>query len=465
LVTGSASINGATLDWTKLGSGSFAAGTRYTVLTATGGVIGTYLATTHSLSNFYALTASYDANDAYLDIAQVRTFAAAAETPNQAAAARGLQSLSSGSLRNSLNLLPSDAAARTAFDNLSGEAYASVNRVLISDSSIVRDAAIDRVRAAFGGINTSNMQTMAFAPASSKPVAAFASLHDGGASGLASTASWSLAPVFWSRGFGAWEKAGNNGNAAGLTSSSSGFLTGADVAAFDTWRVGLYTGYSRTAVRVTDRASAGSSDNYDLGVYGGTQWNHLGLRLGTAYSWHEVTMSRTAAFAGFSDVLAGRYDAATFQTFGELGYRTDFRRITVEPFAALAYVHFSNPGFAETGGPAALSAAAADTDTAFATLGIRGATQISLGGFTGSLHAMGGWRIAAGMSSPASTFAFAGSDPFSVAGLPIARNAAAAEAGFDVNLSSSTSFGLSYNGQFGDRVTEQNAKGNFTIRF
>lgn len=57
------------------------------------------------------------------------------------------------------------------------------------------------------------------------------------------------------------------------------------------------------------------------------------------------------------------------------------------------------------------------------------------------------WRHAFGDLDPTATLAFAGSNPFSVAGVPIAKNAALLEAVLDLAISQSASLGLSYIGQ------------------
>jgi uncharacterized protein with beta-barrel porin domain len=59
-----------------------------------------------------------------------------------------------------------------------------------------------------------------------------------------------------------------------------------------------------------------------------------------------------------------------------------------------------------------------------------------------------GWRTAYGDTTPVSTNSFVGGDAFTVAGAPIARQAAVAEAGLDVKIDRFTTFGIFYNGQF-----------------
>lgn len=67
----------------------------------------------------------------------------------------------------------------------------------------------------------------------------------------------------------------------------------------------------------------------------------------------------------------------------------------------------------------------------------------------GKLIAAGGWRRAFGDVNPDARLAFDGGQVFTVAGTPIARNAAFGELGLDLAVSRSASLSLGYNGQFG----------------
>src|SRR5699024_3392438 len=116
------------------------------------------------------------------------------------------------------------------------------------------------------------------------------------------------------------------------------------------WRLGVLAGYSRSDFDADVRASAGSSDNYHLGLYGGRQWGALGLRFGGAYTWHDIETARAVAFPGFTDSLSTDHDAGTAQAFGELGYAIERGDFTFEPFANLAYVNLHVDGFTEQGG-------------------------------------------------------------------------------------------------------------------
>nr|WP_246252799.1 autotransporter domain-containing protein [Mesorhizobium camelthorni] len=78
---------------------------------------------------------------------------------------------------------------------------------------------------------------------------------------------------------------------------------------------------------------------------------------------------------------------------------------------------------------------------------------------------MVGWRHAFGDVTPLSSFAFAGSDPFTIAGTPIAEDALVLEAGVDFGLTEKASLGVSYFGQIGDGAQDHGFRADLTVKF
>ena len=444
-------LNGSMLQIVKADSGPYVAGTRYTVVTAATNISGTYTLTGDTqISAFLGFSAAYDNNNVYVDVLQTRSLTAAAQTANQLNTAAGLGTLpASGALSTAILNLPSDAAARVAFDQLSGEVHASIKSVLISDSQFLRDAAFGRLRSASGSPGTAMAPTVAQAECE------------------AATSCATMDRVtFWTRAFGSWGRWNSDGNAATLWRDTGGFFLGADIPVIeDRGRVGLLVGYSRSSFQVSDRNSSGTSDNFHLGFYGGTQWGDLALRLGVAQTWHTLSTSRSIAFPGFTDTTKGNYTAGTTQVFGELGYGLRMGWASFEPFANVGYVSLRTDGFSETGGAAALSSWGSVASATFTTLGMRASTDFTLGNVNAVAKASAGWRHAFGGTTPAATFAFAGGGPFNVLGVPIAQDAAVIEAGFDFRLAPNATLGISYGGQFGSGTLDQSVRGNLSIKF
>jgi fibronectin-binding autotransporter adhesin len=425
--TGTATIaNGAILNVTKTDGGDYVQGTRYTVLTAAGGVNGAYTLSGDLVTAVYGLAAHYDANDVYLDVFRAKKFVDFGTTPNQIATGTALDTLpANGALTHALSNLATDAQVTAALDQVSGEIHASAKTAELEDSRFPREAALGRLSTAFAQGDTDSMH-----------------------------------PSLWGQGYGSWGSTDGNGNAASMGRSSRGFLGGVDLPVANTWRVGFLGGYSRASLNVKDRSSSETSDNYHLGAYAGMQDGALGVRFGAAYTWHDVTTQRTVAFTGFNNALAAQYNAGTTQGFGEVGYHVPVAKADLEPFANLAYVSLHTGNIIETGGAAALTGAGNTQNVTFTTLGLRGKYDISLGDTLVGLHADAGWRHAFGNLTPITALSFAGSSAFIVQGVPLAQDGAAYGAGFDVSVAKDVLLGLSYDGQYAPSANDNTIKLN-----
>ncbi|UDF32924.1 UNVERIFIED_ORG: autotransporter domain-containing protein (plasmid) [Roseateles sp. XES5] len=439
LASGGATIAGGTVR-VLAGTGDYGARTRYTILTADGGRTGTFTGVTSNLA-FLDPTLGYDANNVYLTLARNGVdFASIGRTANQIATGRGAESLGAGNAVYDAVLGLATDDARAAFDQLSGEIHASARTAMLDDSRFLRNAVNDHLR---GTLDSGVALDENGVPTPS-------------ADGLS----------LWSQGFGSWGHVGGDGNAARLDRSTGGFFVGADAPVFDTWRFGAVAGYGHSSFSVKDRQSSGSSDDYHVGVYGGATWGDVALRTGAAYTWHDVSTSRTVSFTGFSDGLKGDYDAGTAQVFSELGYRMEVGGLAFEPFANLAYVSLHTDGFTERGGAAALVTRDETTDMAFSTFGLRASTAFDLAGAAVTARGMVGWRHAFGDETPSSSMRFAsGGNAFAISGVPITRDAAVVEAGLDMTLTPSATLGITYSGQFGSGAVDQSFKGTLNVKF
>jgi len=414
---------------------TYATSTLYTIVRSGTSVTGTFGSVTDSFA-FLDSSLSYDARNVYMTLARNSVdFATVAATPNQAAAGGALQQLGAGTAYDAAVSLGA-AQARSAFDQLSDESHASLKGGLISDSGLLRDAIGARIRSAFDAGNESGGD--------------LPSLVEGMA--------------YWSQGFGVLSDTDGNGNAAGFSQNTGGVLVGADAVSGD-WMLGLMAGYSRSSASVDDRRSSADIDSYHAGFYGSREFGALRLRSGLSYSWNDIATSRSVTFGGFTDQLSSKYSARTLQAFGELGYGIDTTVASLEPFAALAHVNLSNDSFTESGGTAALTSGRDSSDVTFSTLGLRANRTVNLGGTGVTFKGMIGWQHAYGDTTPYSTMAFAGSNGFTVAGAPIAADAAVFEAGVDLKLSQAATLGISYTGQIASDANRHGFDAKLGIRF
>lgn len=147
---GTATIQGGTVN-VLAQAGTYTTGTRYTILTATGGVTGTFAALTKN-TPFLNFNLAYDPNDVFLDIVSTGVpIVSVAQTRNQFAVAGAVQDLPASNAIVNATLLLDAPGARRALDLLSGEIHASIHNTLLEDSRFIREAVDGRLRQLGGG--------------------------------------------------------------------------------------------------------------------------------------------------------------------------------------------------------------------------------------------------------------------------------------------------------------------------
>ncbi len=139
--------------------------------------------------------------------------------------------------------------------------------------------------------------------------------------------------------------------------------------------------------------------------------------------------------------------------------------LAFEPFANLAYVNVHTNAFTEKGGAAALTVRSGSSAVTFTTFGIRASTDFDLGGVKATARGMIGWRHGFGDVTPTVTQAFTGSSAFTIAGVPIARDSAALEAGLDVALTPTATLGISYQGQLAADARDHGVRADLNVKF
>ena len=464
-------------------SGTPAINISYTILTAQGGVSGMF-AGVSAPGLFISPQLTYTPDSVLLSLQQARSFASAGATPNQINVAAALGTLpTNSSLFQAVLAQTSIASAQHAFDALSGEIHASTQTVMLDDSRYFRQAMLGRLRqAGFDGA-TGPAASLGFGGPQlqfAEPADSFAARFDPAVAAMAFADARPLkampqaaAPVpaelvWWTQGIGAWGQIDGNGNAAGINHSLGGVTTGVDRRLDGNWRVGIAGGYNNSDINDSSRVSSASIDTAQFGAYAGTHYGHWNFSAGAAASWSNVDTSRSILFPGFADVASARYGAATAQLFDEVGYSITFGAIAAEPFAGLAWVHLRTDGFNETGNTiAALTGLSKQNDIGCSTLGTRAATNTILSnGMLLTVRGSVAWQHALGDVTPDALLAFQGSTAlFTVAGVPLARDAALIETGFDALITARTTIGISYTGQLAEGFQDHSIKADLRIKF
>ena len=263
----------------------------YTILTAGGGVTGTFASTVSSLA-FLTPTLGYGPNSVFLTLKpNGNSFADVGTTQNQRAVGTALTAMGPGTPIYDALITQDKPTARIALNNMSGEIHASAKSVLLDDSHYIRDAVSDRMRQALAP-STGPLAALASGPASCLDDAGDRIDGNDKAADITSRGACNLkprlSPVAWGQAFGSQGRLGSDGNAASVDRSSTGFVIGADTAINDTWRVGAAGGVGHTSFDTSAQDASSSIDSYHLALYGGAQFGALAVRVGSAYTWNHV---------------------------------------------------------------------------------------------------------------------------------------------------------------------------------
>jgi outer membrane autotransporter protein len=484
-VGGTATLSGGAIVASVLGGGA-ELGHAYPILVANGGV---YHAFDYvSVDNLPFLKASLTcyacdtgaAGDVYLTLARNGvSYASVATTPNQLAVANAVAAGPAGSGLDLTLDVQSATAAQRAFGSLSGEVYASAETAMLNDSVYLRETLLARMRqasvaGAFGptaALASGGPTTTAYADDLGSSSAASALADTGGGRlTISPGAPPAAVPAIysWIQAIDSWGRLGGDGDAATASRSLGGFFAGVDRRFDSNWLAGVAGGYTSSSVSVSDRGSEADIGAAHLAGYVTASYGRWNLRSAAAASFSVLDSTRSLAFPGFAERASARFDAATAQIFSEASYSMTLGGIAAEPFGRLAFAHLNVDGFAENGGGvAALSGSSNDLDIGYSTLGGRAAVDcLVANGMVLTPRVSIAWQHAFGSLTPTETFTFQSTgETFAVAGLPTARDTALFDGGLDFRLSPRAEVGLSYSGQYGDRVTSNALKGNLTWLF
>ena len=449
------------------GDSTYAANTRYTILTAQS-LSGKFAQATTTLA-YLTPTVTNEGNTVVLTMnprqapipdpdpetpARPIRFEDLAYTSNQRAAARGVQSLpTSNPLYQAVLNLPVGAPAPT-FNSLSGETHASNAASLRNVANTSATLPLEHFRSNLSASLLPGQPSAAAGASDAAPDAA--------------TLPGSTARPVWAQVIGNWQRSSSTSNTAEVRQHTGGLYMGADHPLGGGWRMGGAVGYTDSRARADAVDSKADISNYSLTLYAGKSFEagagKLNFLAGGAYTWHDLSTERMVRIGGGTQKLQADYGASTAQLFTELGYAMRVSpALTLEPYAGLTWSDQRIRGFSESGGYAALSGQSQRNALTTTTLGLRGRQDIMLGSISAALRAGLGWRHTFGDVQPSTTMAFAGGDSFSVTGAPIARNAALVELGLDGNLSRNTTLAVGYSGQFGSGNRDQTA--SMTLRW
>jgi uncharacterized protein with beta-barrel porin domain len=436
-VTGSATLGGATVDV------AFAPGTyttsKYTILTASGGLSGTFAptATGTNLPNFKT-SLSYDANNVFLNLTASLS-SGASLNPNQ----QNVSNVINGFFNSGGALPPAFASLfalagpnlANALSLASGEvatgAQQSSQQLMTQFLGLLGDPFTH----GFGstgtasGTNSFASEDAALSPeAASAYAAAFKTL----APGTAFDQRWSV----WASAYGGTNRTDGNPlvGSSRATTDTGGVAVGHEYRVTPDTVLGFAMGGGGSAWRLDGGLGSGNNDALQAGVYAKTRSGPLYVTAALAFAEQWISTNRTAFDL---DNLTARYNAETYGGRIEAGYRVAVMpSLTLIPYGAAQAQSFNSPAYAEldqSGGPAALNFAKQTANDERVEIGERieyvaATSSDSVLLLRGKLAYAHDW---VGDPSLVAAFQALPGTPFAVTGATPAQNSGLASGGFE----------------------------------
>lgn len=409
-VDGTATINGGRVGVVPL-SGTYIRGTKWTILSATGGVTGQFDSVVSS-NNALSFSLIYLANEIDLQFGSGLTFAEIAQTANEHAVGGALDQIivknesdsDLSSVINSLNGL-TDSQIANSLNQLSGEGYGSTNTVQLQNSMFQLRLLSNHLVGLINGTSDTSPSSVGPSMVSSSPV-----LNRPVASGIQLVSHTEPEPTVssqqlimmncncerptwngWTTGFGQGANIASNGNSGGVDYSMGGLLFGMDRWLTDDSVVGLYGGYTGSNLN----GSANSSTRIN-GYQVGAQGVH---RIGSAYglgilgyAHDDNTASRLINFNNVQRLAKGNFNGNELISYAETGVSLPRGSVILQPFGGLQYVYLNQGSLTETGaGSAGLIVNGNGIDSLRSALGSRAFTTVEMKGIPVVLSAQARW--------------------------------------------------------------------------
>lgn len=352
VVNGTATLTGGIVRAIQLGGG-FVVGQNLVILTATGGLSGTFSSLT--LSGAIKAHLGYNANHAFIVVDQAALADSLVNgTINQRNVASGIDAAlnggpASGGFGSVLSL--SGPALASALDSLSGEVATGAATTAFQSMNGFVSLLTGTGHSAFGGA-AANGGVSGYAEEHRLPpafAAAYAATSQARAAREPESAldrRWGV----WGGSYGSAGKVNGEGVVLGshdVTLRTYGIVAGADYRASADTMLGFALAGGGTHWGLSNGLGSGRSDVFQIGAYGTHRAGAAYISGALAYAWNGISTSRTVNLAGV-DQLNARVDGQTFAGRIEAGYRVPTQFIAVTPYAALQGQTFFTPAYSES---------------------------------------------------------------------------------------------------------------------
>jgi uncharacterized protein with beta-barrel porin domain len=443
-------------------SGVYAPSTTYTILNATGGVIGTF-ANANSFFPFLQASLSYDAANVFLTL-KPGGFGAGAVTANQAAVGRVLDASvagSSGDLATIIGTMATytSAQGQAAMNAISGQNYSGFGTANLGGGLLFMNSLGQQMGLARGGFGGGQRVALAQACETGLPDAC-----DAG-----TPSPWSL----WASALGGTGSVAGNGNSATLTYNAGGFATGLDYRFDPRFLAGFGVGFSSGNQWASGFSGQGTTSSYQASLYASFVQGAFYLDGLAGYGYNDNQMTRQIVLPNLASRIAqGRAGANQFLGQVEAGYRIGIHEpaaLSITPFARFQGITNSQYGFTESGaGALSLSVAAQTTGSARSVLGAEFAGAFGADGREKLAVQMRlGWAHEYADTARPVTAAFAGAPgaSFTVFGAAPQRDTATLSLAAGTVVAQGVSLYARYDGEVGYGISSHALNGGFRVNW
>jgi len=414
------------------------------IVTAAGGVSGTFAPVTGSLANvpLVKLTVNYLPGEVDLDFSQGSFMAAATIlqqklTPNERAVANALDHVATNSrsaaLLSYLDALPF-ASLPAAYDRIAPAEYGAVYEISRSAAKIEAASIENRLDEVHAGAPAAG----GFTPGANGP----AGPEDYKGSKEVIPPPNKRLSVF-ANGSGEFVNVGDTYNAKGYNFDSGAATVGIDYLFTDHFLAGVLLNYTGTEADLTNGGRI-DANAFRGGVYatlfgGGAYVNAFA---GGAYSSYDLDRR------GLNSTVRGNTDGSDFNGLVTTGYDVHAGGFTYGPVVSFQYTYTGLNGFNETGSLAPLHIQSGHGDSILTNVGARASYDWHIGSMVLVPEVRATWQHEYGDDSDAITAAMLlGSPVFRVISSPIGRDSLVLNAGFTLKITADISAYAFYDGE------------------
>lgn len=448
-VNGTASLNGGDLYVTGTSPG-YVVNSHTEVLTASGGLSGTFSGVNTASNVMLTATPGYDANSAWLDVTKVQITAlqGMSYTASSFGAARRVQ--------GAFDQIDSQLGAAAP----AGITPASAN-FIAGAASLQHSASLDTVQRSLQSLSgqlhaASAAMTFEAIDAGTRTLSArFDSLLDTPKAG-----GWAQSLDY----HGGMSRSGYSGVGYDL----SGMMIGADQRLGSAGFAGYALSRSQGLGRLAESADQGRSHAMEGMLYGGVirgSWYTMGrFGVGNYRENMRRQLQLGSRYAGVDSDTSGRYGVA----YGESGYRLSLGHTQVTPYVNLQYTQIRRSGFNELGADGFGLKSDAQTVARWQTgVGLRAMRGWALAnGGSLSLQTHVAWQQSFGLRGEVFDASFSGINQYApIGGIGLSRYGGVAGTSLDWNMTSRASLQLGYDQYFGQRQQARMATANFSWSF